>query len=138
MPPQRPQKAPRGPDTDSLTERQRRALAALLAAPTAKQAAERAGLSERQMKRYRADPVFRAAYQEAQTELLDRAVNQSRQHLIGALSVLSEIAEDVNAPPAARVSAARASVELALKLGEQADVLARLDALEQQALKEGL
>lgn len=130
--PQRPREAPKGPDTDRLTEKQRRALACLLAAPTAKAAARMAGISERQMKRYRADPTFQRAYKEAQTELLEEAVNQSRQHLTGALTALAEIAEDANVPPAARVSAARATVELALKLGEQLDIMARLDELEQQ------
>lgn len=127
---QRPQEAPHGPDTDRLSARQQRALAALLAAPTAKQAAEMANISERQMKRYRADTNFRAAYQEAQTELLEGAVNQSRRSLTGALTALAEIAEDANAPPAARVSAARAVIELCLKLGEQHDILQRIDELE--------
>lgn len=68
--------------------------------------------------------------------MLENAVCQSRQHLTGALSALADITADANAPPAARVSAARASVELALKLGEQADILERVTALE-KSLNEG-
>lgn len=130
--PQRPQEAPHGPDADGLTERQRRALAALLAAPTAKEAATMAGIGERTMKRFRALPVFQRAYRAAQAELIESAVCQSRQHLTGALSALADITADETAPPAARVSAARASIELALKLGEQGDILERLDELERQ------
>lgn len=126
----RPAEAPGGPCTDGLTERQRRALAALLAAPTAKEAAKIANVGERTLKRWRTLPAFQRAYREAQSELLESAVCQSRQHLTGALSALADITADANAPPAARVSAARASVELALKLGEQNDIMARLDELE--------
>ncbi len=129
---QRPQEAPKCPDTDNLTERQRRALACLLAAPTAKAAAEMAGIGERTMKRFRANLAFQQAYKEAQAELMEGAVNLSRQHLTGALTALAEIAEDANAPPAARVSAAKATVELSLRLGEQLDILDRLTMLEQQ------
>jgi len=127
---QRPLEALKGPDTDGLTEKQRRALAALLAAPTAKEAAKLAGVGERTLKRWRTLPAFQWAYREAQSELLESAVCQSRQHLTSALSALADITADANAPPAARVSAARASVELALKLGEQNDVLERLSELE--------
>ena len=125
-----PTEAPEGPCTDGLTERQRRALAALLAAPTAKEAAKIANVGERTLKRWRTLPAFQRAYREAQSELLESAVCQSRQHLTGALSALADITADANAPPAARVSAARASVELTLKLGEQNDIMARLDELE--------
>lgn len=128
--------APDGPCTDGLTERQRRALAALLAAPTAKEAAKIANVGERTLKRWRTLPAFQRAYREAQSELLESAVCQSRQHLTGALSALADITADANAPPAARVSAARASVELALKLGEQNDILDRLTELE-AAMQEG-
>lgn len=130
----RPTEAPCGPSTDGLTERQRRALAALLAAPTAKEAAKIANVGERTLKRWRTLPAFQRAYREAQSELLESAVCQSRQHLTGALSALADITADANAPPAARVSAARASVELSLKLGEQTDILARLDSLEKSLL----
>lgn len=127
---QRPQETQNGPATDELTERQRRALAALLAAPTAKEAAKIANVGERTLKRWRTLPAFQRAYREAQSELLESAVCQSRQHLTGALSALADITADANAPPAARVSAARSTVELALKLGEQSDILARLTELE--------
>lgn len=110
MPSQRPTKAPYGPDMDGLTERQRRALAALLTAPTAKEAAKIANVGERTLKRFRALPAFQRAYRAAQSELLESAVCQSRQHLTGALSALADITADANAPPAARVSAARATV----------------------------
>lgn len=128
---QRPLEAPHGPDTDGLTERQRRALAALLAAPTAKQAAEMAGIGERTLKRFKTFPAFQRAYRAAQRELLENAVCQSRQHLTGALSALADIATDETAPPAARVSAARSCIEFALKLGEQSDIMERLAELEQ-------
>lgn len=127
---QRPIEAPHGPDTDGLTEKQRRALAALMTAPTAKEAAKMAGIGERTMKRFRAIPAFQRAYRAAQSELVESAVCQSRQHLTGALSALADITADANAPPAARVSAARSSIEFALKLGEQGDILERLAELE--------
>lgn len=127
---ERPTGAPDGPETDALTPRQQRVLTALLAAPTAKEAAAMAGVGERTLKRWKTFPAFQRAYRAAQSEMLEDAVNQSRQHLTGALSTLAGVAGDENAPAAARVSAARASVELSLKLSEQNDILRRLDELE--------
>lgn len=113
-----------------MTPKQNKVLAALLTAPSKAAAAQAAGISPRTLRGYLSNPTFRQAYREAQSELLESAVCQSRQHLTGALSALADITADANAPPAARVSAARASVELALKLGEQNDIMARLDELE--------
>lgn len=124
--------APNGPETDKLTERQRRGLAAMLTSRTLAEAAKKSGLGERTLKTYRALPAFQMAYREAQQTMLADAINQSRQTLSGALTALVEVAADEIAPPAARVSAARACVELSLKLGEQADLLERVTALEKQ------
>ena len=83
------------------------------------------------MKKYRTDPAFQAAYHAAQADLLQSVLNQSRQNLTGAFSALADITADANTPPAARVSAARATVELHMKLTEQVDILEQLADLEE-------
>ena len=50
--------------------------------------------------------------------------------LSGAVAVLREIAENSEAPPAARISAARALLENGLRYSELTDVLRRLEVIE--------
>lgn len=102
----------------------------MLTSRTMAEAAVRAGVGERTLKRWKSIPAFQRAYKAAQSEILEDAVCQSRQQLTGALTALSDVTADADAPPAARVSAARACIEMALKLGEQADLLERVTALE--------
>lgn len=115
-----------------MTATQQRALAALLTAPNKAAAAQAAGISPRTLRAYLADPSFRQEYQRAFAELLEDATRQAQQALAPALHTLKEIAEDAEAPPAARISAARATLEYGLRLTEATDVLQRLDELEER------
>ena len=110
-----------------MTERQKRVLAALLAAPSK---AAAAGVTVRTVQNYLSDPAFRAEYQNALEDVVMDAAKQAKQSLSPALSTLREITEDRGEDAQARIGAARAILTSGLKLIETADILTRLKELE--------
>lgn len=65
--------------------------------------------------------------------MVEDATRQAQQTLAPALSTLREIMEDSEIPAVARVSAAKAALEFALRLTETHDFATRLQAVEQLA-----
>lgn len=116
-----------------MTDKQARALAALLTEPTQKAAAQKAGISARCLRRYMIDPEFSEAYRRACTEFVDNATRQMQRSLSAAVDTLREIAEDPEAGKTARVAAARSILEHGLKYTELADIMGRIAKLEELA-----
>lgn len=116
-----------------MTPGKERALAALLTCPTKKEAAQKAGISDRTLRTYFADPAFQIAYRQAFGEIVEDATRQAQQTLAPALSTLQEVMSDTDIPAAARVTAAKVALEYAIRLTESNDFAARLTALEQLA-----
>lgn len=114
----------------TLTQKQNRALIALLTQPTREEAAKAAGITSKTLRGYLEDPEFQAAYKTALAELLEDATTQAKQSLNPALTALREITEDGGQQAQARVSAARSLLEYSLKLTEQTDILEKLRELE--------
>ena len=108
----------------TLTQKQQKALSALLTNPT-KEAAAKA------LRRYLTDPEFQAEYQKAVSGMIEDAATQARQSLNPALSCLREIVEDGGETATARISAARSLLEYGLRLTEIADIMKQLEELEQ-------
>ena len=119
-----------------MTPRKEKALQALLVSRTRAQAAKAAGIGESTLREYMKDPEFLDRYREAFGNLVQDATRQAGQALTLALSTLTEIMENTGEQATARIQAARYLVEYALRLGEQCDLLARLERLE-TAVKEG-
>jgi len=114
---------------DELRPPQRKALEALLSSASVATAADRAGVSERSLWRWLAEPGFKAALVEAQRELRQAVSIALRSAALVAVETLTGVAVDGSAPPGARVSAARTLLELAYR--DVADDLeARLSELE--------
>jgi phage terminase small subunit len=119
-----------------LTVRQRKFVAALLAAPTVREAAKVAGICETTSHRYLADPRVRAALAERQDGVLGQVSRRLASEMNGALDVLAEVMHDAEAPPSARVSAARAVLDSGLKLAELVTLAERVADIERR-LDEG-
>lgn len=115
---------------ETLTNKQTKALAALLTQPTKEKAASAAGIGLTTLKRYLADPEFQAEYQKAVSEMIEDAAAQAKQSLSPALSCLREIVEDGDETATARIQAARSILEYGLRLTEIADILKQLQELE--------
>ena len=113
-----------------MTPSKERALAALLTQPNKTSAAAAAGITDRTLRSYLADTEFQEACRRAFGSVVEDATRQAQQTLAPALSTLREIME---IPAVARVSAAKAALEFALRLTETHDFATRLQAVEQLA-----
>lgn len=118
-----------------MSPKKEKALAALLASPTRKEAAERAGISERTLRSYFQDHEFLERYRAAFADVVEEATRRAQKSLSPALSVLKEIMEDEKEPASVRVQAAKCVMDYGLKLGEALDVLERVSELEKIALR---
>ena len=87
------------------------------------------------MREYMKDQEFMARYREAFGSLVQDATRQAQQTIAPALSTLKEIMEDGDEQATARIQAARATLEYALRLTGQLDIIDRIQALE-DAVKE--
>ena len=122
-----------GNEGQKLPKNSERLLSALLAAPTIKEAARVAKVSESTMRRALANPAFAerlraerfCIYEEA-THLLQRHAGLAAAHLIA-------VGTDRSAPHTARVSALRAVLEWAHRGYESQTVESRLQILEELA-----
>lgn len=119
-----------------LTTKQRRAISALMTSKSKEAAAAKAGVSPRSLSRWLTDPDFQVAVRLAQDEALERAFSHLVEQATAAVAVLADVAADTEATPAARVSAARALLENALRFAELNALAARVAALE-EALTDG-
>ena len=95
-------------------------------------AARQCGLHERTVYRRLEDPAFRARVQEARAEMLKRSAGLLTAAAGESVRTLLSLQKE-SAPPAVRLGAARAVLELGLKVREVVDLETRLAALEQQA-----
>lgn len=113
-----------------LSQRQQRALQALLTAPDKRTAAQMANIGERTLRTYLSDPAFAAEYQRLQGEQIADAAQRGRQSMIGAMDALRAVMDDEAQNGQTRVQAARSLLEFSLRLDERENVLRRLTELE--------
>ena len=108
--------------------RQEKAIIALLNQPTMKDAAEVAGISEVTLWRWLQQPDFRALYMEARRQAVQRAIARTQAVTSEAVETLREVMKC--AMPSARVAAAKAILDYALKGIQLDDLEQRLSELE--------
>ena len=116
-----------------ITRKDEALIAALLSNPTVRAAAQAVGRSETQVYSRLRDPTFKARYDEARRELLERSVTELQAHLSEAVGVFVSVMRDRQAPQQTRLNAAEAVMRNCLKLTEQVDVIERLERLEGKA-----
>jgi hypothetical protein len=104
-------------------------LLALACGATAEQAARQTGLTSRTVYRRLQEESFRKQIQEIRAEMVQRTA--ATLTAAGSESVKTLLAlQQANVPAAVRLGAARAVLEIGLKLREAADLEQRLGALE--------
>lgn len=115
-------------DDDRLSLKQRQAVAALIAFPTARAAAQAVGISERTLNRWRNAEAFQNAHRQAAEAVWDAALTQLRASQLQAVEAL----RDALAAPVVsdRIRAARALLDFALRATD-ADLEHRLTTLEE-------
>lgn len=113
----------------ALSARQRRFVAAVIAAPDVRAAAGAAGIGERTAWTYLAMPEIRAELAARQDAVIGHVARQLGQRMGDALEVLTDLMHSAESE-AARVSAARAVLDTGLKLAELVSLQDRVAALE--------
>ena len=112
-----------------LSRNQRRAIAALLEHKSIIDAAQACMLSEKTLRRYLAEPSFRAGLIQAEGELLDLATRRLLSLSGMAITTLNDVMVNTDSP-ALRLRAAQAILDYLIKLRELRDVEKRLFDLE--------
>ena len=115
-----------------LTRKQEALISALLTAPSLAAAAQTAGIGEVTAWRWLKEPTFQTAYRDARRAVVQQAITQVQQATGEAVETLRGVMQDAEAPASARVSAAKAVLETAIKAVELEDLEARIVALEMQ------
>jgi len=116
---------------ESIDVKQDHALIALLEQPSLSRAAEVAGIGKSTLFRYMQDDDFRKQYMAARRDAVSQAVGRLQRSMTRAVDALDEIVGDRQAPPYARIVAARAIITQAIKGVEVEDLLLRLEELEE-------
>jgi hypothetical protein len=116
---------------EKLTKKMHLAIAALLTTDTDRDAAVQARISERTLRTWKRLPAFAAALAVARGEILAGVQRKLLRYALRAADVLDKIANNDMAQDAPRVSAARATIELAGKIAETVELVERIERIEQ-------
>jgi hypothetical protein len=114
----------------TLSSKQIRAVALLAAGSSVGATAAELSVATRQISRWRELDEFRRAERAAQKEIYDGAITSVVASMGAAVATLTGICRDTEASSANRISAARVLLEHALKAYGQAELDARLEAVE--------
>ena len=115
---------------EKLSRKQEQTIAALLTCDSLTAAAAGCGIAEATLHRWLKDDGFQAAYREARRAVVQQAIVQVQGATGEAVKTLRAVMQDADAPASARVSAAKAILETAIRAVELEDLEARIAALE--------
>ena len=118
-------------DSEDLTIRQEKAIAALLSCRTVAEAAKLAQVGERSIYRWLKQDTFQSHLRRARRQALSQALGRLQQVADRAVDTLDTILDDKKATTASRVSAVRAALRYACHGIEIDDFEERLAAVEQ-------
>ena len=108
-----------------------RIITALLTSDTQKEASAKAGISDRMLRSYLANPAFNAEYQRRKRKVFEDATRQIQLTLKTAINTLKGILTSETSSDGAKISASRTLLEYGLRFTELTDITTRLEALEQ-------
>lgn len=114
----------------NLSPKKSKAIAALLQHRTLKDAAAAIDIAEATLFRWLQDHNFQQVLRGAKRQVVQQAVSRLQQVSCEAVETLLEIASDREKPASARLGAARAILDYAIKGVEYEDLLTRIEALE--------
>jgi hypothetical protein len=118
--------------TQRITQRQERAIVALIQQPTIREAAGSLGVNEVTLYRWMREERFEAAYRKARRDAVAQAVARLQESCSTAVGTLLAVMGDGDSSSSSRVSAAKTVLELAFRAFEVEDLEARVTTLEQR------
>lgn len=110
---------------------------ALLVYPTIREAGRALEIPESTIYNHLRNAKFKAKYNRVKSELLSQNTAYLQAKIAEAATTISEIMNNTENPPQVRLTACRTVLEYALKLTEAADIIPRLEAVE-EALEESI
>jgi hypothetical protein len=113
-----------------LSRKQEQTIAALLTCDSLIAAAAQCGIAEATLHRWLKDDGFQTAYREARRAVVQFAIVHVQRAAAEAVDTLRAVMHDSESPASARVSAAKAILDTAVKAIELEDLEARIAALE--------
>ena len=116
--------------SNTLSANQLKAIKALISHNTVGEAAEACKLGRQTLYRFMRDPVFDGELKKAKRVLVNRAILSLQQSCSHAATALAAICRDEEAPPSARVAAAREILNQTMKAIEIEGIEERLKLLE--------
>lgn len=114
-----------------LTERQERALLAVVTHATPREAAKAAGVSEVTLWRYRRNKEFARRLREGRAALSDHTITLLQKASVDAVNFLSSLVGREDAPWHPRVSAARAIIDLSFRGKVMDDLQAEVERVRE-------
>ena len=108
----------------------------VLTEPTLTAAAEKAGISERTLRRYQKTPEYQAAYQTIRKVRFTETMEKAQAITLDALNTLHQISRNPALNESARVSAARAILEFGTQLHSIESIEEELAALKERITDE--
>lgn len=120
-----------------LKPKQRAAIDALLRSKTNIEAAQTAGISERQLYTWLKNPIFRSELMAAETAAREGAQRWITTKTTAALDVISEVMLDEISSQAVRLAAAKAWLDYFFKSRDDTDLERRITILEEKQFREG-
>ena len=115
---------------EKLSRKQDQIITALVSCASITEAAAQCGLAEVTVRRWLKQEAFQQAYRDARRQVVQQAIVQVQQATGEAVETLRQVMQDTDAPASARVSAAKAILDTAVKAVELEDLEMRIAALE--------
>lgn len=106
-------------------------ITALVANPTIRAAAQACKVGETLVYTKLRDPEFKARYDAARLELMERNAAQLQARISGVIEEMAIIAHDPEIAPQIRLNACEAIIKNSLKLTDQVEILRRIEKLEE-------
>ena len=107
-------------------------ISALLTEPTVQKAAEKCGLSQRQIYERMKQMSFKQEYRQAKRSILESVLNTLQSGLTAATETVIQIMQDGENSPQIRLNACNLIFNQCQKLTETVDILDRIETLEMQ------
>jgi transposase-like protein len=113
-----------------LSRKKEHAIAALLSQPSIGGAAKKVGIGEKTLFRWLQLEEFQRAYKNARHQVIDQTIAQIQSVMSEAVQTLLNVMSDVAAPASAKVSAARALLDIGFKVVEIEELEGRIEKIE--------
>lgn len=106
-------------------------LLTLLSTSTIQDASEQLGVSRQTIYNKMKEPTFQAEYNKAKSEILTHICGYLQGNIAKAIECIIDIMQDFTTNEQTRLNSARALIDYSLKFTETADIVSRIDKLEQ-------